>query len=304
MRRWRSVITGLLACLALLAGAADAEAQKPIVLSLSVTPRVLLSSGGEVTITAHVRDAIDCTVYAEGMGAPRRLNCSSGRLSYRRHVPANGYIYPDLRSVYIVAYNGRLHTRSKEINIKVLPPGSGISPVAGVEGCTAGPECDYGPIHDTFPTYGNTTTLGDCTFAAAADWEQMILGDEPEPEQIAYEFGAAGGTEDGGLSQTAFMNYWRKDGIGGVKAASFERFYTAPEDVRNGVGDYAAMIVALDFTEGTYFGTEKMTAGTHEAVVDGFTPDGPLIVTWGRTVQITWEQWEDEVTGMWRVILE
>jgi hypothetical protein len=303
MRRW-SFVAGLSACLALLAGAANAEARGPTVASLSVTPRILLSNGGEVTITAHVRGATTCTVYGEGMGAPRTLNCSSGRLSYRRHVPANGYIYPDLRSVYVVAHNGRLHRRSKVINVEVLPPGSGISPAEGVEGCTAGPECDYGPIYDTFQTYGNTTTLGDCTFAAAADWEQIVMGATPEPEQIAYEFGAAGGTEDGGLSQTAFMTYWRKDGIGGIKVAGFEGFYTTPEDVRNGVRDYSALIVALHFVEGTYFGMEKLTAGTHEAVVDGFTPEGPLVVTWGRTVQMSWAQWENEVTGMWRVILE
>ena len=123
-----------------------------------------------------------------------------------------------------------------------------------MEGCTAGPECHYGAIYDTFQTYGNTTTLGDCTFAAAADWEQIVLGVKPEPELIAYEFGAAGGGENG-LSQTAFMLYWEKHGIGGVTAAGFDRFDTTPSDVRNGVNDYAAMLVDFEFAEGTYFGT-------------------------------------------------
>ena len=37
------------------------------------------------------------------------------------------------------------------------------------------------------------------------------------------------------------------------------------------------------------------------AVVDGFTPQGPLIVTWGHTLQMTWEQWNAEVVSMWGI---
>jgi len=295
-------LVALLACPGMLVGvtaAAGMLGPRPVIVSLSVTPRVLRSTGGEITITAQVRYADACALYFQGLGAPRRLNCSSGRLSYRQYVPADAH--PGLRSLYVVGYSGRRRTRSRDVEIEVLPASLATVPTSGIESCTAGPECDYGPIHETFLTYGNTGALGDCTFAAAADWEQILVGDQPEPEQIVYEFNAAGGTESDGLSQAAFMSYWMRDGIEGVKATGFEALTTTPADVRNDVRNSSALIVELGFAQGTYFGSERMTAGTHEAVVDGFTRQGPLVVTWGTTVQMSWEQWKDEVIGLWDV---
>jgi hypothetical protein len=42
-------------------------------------------------------------------------------------------------------------------------------------------------------------------------------------------------------------------------------------------------------------------AGSHVAVVVGFTPVGPLVVSWGETLQMTWEQWRSEIAGMWAI---
>ncbi len=284
-----------------IAAGATALGEKPVIMSLSVTPRVIRSTGGEITITAQVRYADACALYYEGLRAPRRLKCSSGRLSYRQYVPADAHGHPGPRSLYVVGYSGRRHTRSRDVEIEMLPPRMATVPTPRIESCTAGPECDYGPIHETFLTYGNTSALGDCTFAAAADWEQILVGDQPEPEQIVYEFGAAGGAEADGLSQAAFMSYWMRDGIGGIRATGFEALTTMPAEVRTEVRNYSALIVELGFAQGTYFGSERMTAGTHEAVVDGFTRQGPLVVTWGTTVQMSWEQWADEVIGLWQV---
>lgn len=300
----RTVIgVAVAACVACLTFASTAAASRPVVISVRVTPRVLPSSGGEVAISVRVAHARTCTLYYEGLGAPRTFNCASGRIIYDRHVRANRTTGPEVWTTYAVAYNGRTHTRSRQVEIQVEASPSATPAVAGLDECAPGPECFYGPIDDTFPTYGNTTTLGDCTFAAAADWEQIFINRQPEPEQIAYEFGAAGGTESGGLSQAAFLTYWVRYGIGGLKARGFARFTPTPENVRNGVNDYSAMLVEFDFVQGTYFGNEQVSAGEHEAVVDGYTPEGPLVVTWGRTIQMTWEQWAGEVVGMWGVAL-
>jgi hypothetical protein len=288
-------------CLVLLLTASNAMARKPIFLGVRVAPKVLPPGGGEITITIHVLYASACTIYYEGLGAPRTISCSSGHLTYHRHVHANTGIYPEIWGVHVEAYNGHFHARSNDADVEVPPSEQAVPHVPGIDACTAGPECDYGPIFDTFQTYGNTTTLGDCTFAAAADWEQIALHVTPEPEQIAYEFGAAGGTETGGLSRKAFLKYWIKDGIGGIEPTGFESFTTGPEDARNAVNDYGALIVELEFTEEDGFGTETVGAGNHELVLDGYTPEGPLVVTWGRTVQMTWEQWADEIVGMWAV---
>lgn len=175
-------------------------------------------------------------------------------------------------------------------------------PVVGLDVCSAGPECDYGPIYAPYPTYGNVAPndLGDCTFAAAAHWEQIVLGITPDPTVIGYEFAAAGGTE-AGLSQAALWRYWERSGIGGVRATGVFRYSTDPTDVRNAVRDYGALVVELRFGQEWGFAEYTVGAGLHDTVVDGFTPEGPLVVSWGQTLQMTWEQWSDEAVGMWGI---
>ena len=37
-------------------------------------------------------------------------------------------------------------------------------------------------------------------------------------------------------------------------------------------------------------------------VVDGFTREGPLVVSWGQPLEMTWAQWNSEVVGMWGIV--
>ncbi len=71
--------------------------------------------------------------------------------------------------------------------------------------------------------------------------------------------------------------------------------------MQNGVVDYGAMIIELQFINGDYIGNIQVSAGLHDAVVGGFTPEGPLVVTWGQTIQMTWLQWNAEIIGMWGI---
>jgi hypothetical protein len=164
------------------------------------------------------------------------------------------------------------------------------------------PVYDYGPPNETYQTYGNVypADLGDCTFAGAANWEQLLLGANPDPTVIGYEFAQAGGTANG-LTMTALFNYWYQYGIAGYYLHGATPFYTDQVDVENGVLDYEALIVELQFRNGDYFGTYQMTAGAHVVVVDGYTPEGPLVVSWGTTIQMSWQQWNVEVIGMWGI---
>ena len=141
--------------------------------------------------------------------------------------------------------------------------------------------------------------FGDCTFAAAANWLQILFHWHVYPTFLGYEFAQAGGSATNGLSQGALWYYWEHDGIGNSYLAGFHSYDTIPESVRNGVRDYAAMIVEFRFGEGWPFAQYRANAGLHDAVVLGFTPEGPLVATWGEVVQVTWEQWQDEVVGMW-----
>lgn len=280
----------------------------PRFVSVSVKPAVLQPGGGTFEVSARVRGARTCRVDAGPLISRRLVSCSSGHLTLRGRVPANTASNPALWSLDVEAYDGSHSGRSREVKIEVLPPeqesASAPAPVAvnGVDVCAPGPECDYGDSSESFQSWGNVAPepLGDCAFASVADWEQIALHREADPTLIGYEYAKAGGTENG-LPQDTLWSYWRSDGIAGVHLTGLHSFTTTVADVVNGVRDYGATIAELSFEAGWGFGPYTMPASLHDVVVDGFTPEGPLVVSWGETLQMTWEQWRDEAAGMWGV---
>jgi hypothetical protein len=175
-------------------------------------------------------------------------------------------------------------------------------PVRGLDACRAGPHCDYGAAYERFATWGNVApqSLGDCTFAAAADWEQIVLGIHAHAAAIRSDFARAGGSERTGLTQTALWSYWQKDGIEGAYLAALHGYAAERTDVENAVRTFVALIVELNFTDDDQLAQyELLPLELHDVIVDGFTPTGPLVVTWGQTLQMTWAQWDREESGMW-----
>ena len=168
---------------------------------------------------------------------------------------------------------------------------------------TLSPTDSYYGANISFPTWGNVypATLGDCTFAAAANWEVIIKGMQPDPATIGYEFSQAGGTADGGLTMDALFSYWLNPGIAGYAIGTAYPLPTNPASVESAVQTYGALIVSFNFIAGDYMGNQQVDPGGHAAVVDGFTPQGPRIVTWGDTIQMSWQQWNAEVDGLWAV---
>lgn len=286
-----------------LAPHAAALPARPEVVSIAVKPTVFPASGGTFSVSARVRNARECAIDAKPLVRRRIVNCSSGRVTFSAHAPANTGTGPAIWGVSIEAYGGDHTAYSREVEVKVMPNAPPAPPVHDLDECTPGPECDYGAADESFETWGNVapSLLGDCTFAAAADWEQIVLGVHADPTVIGYEFAEAGGTAQGGLAQGGLWTYWRRSGIAGVYLTGLHSYYTDEADVRNAVGDYGALIAELSFTPNDGFGTYSVTGGLHDVVVDGFTPEGPLVTTWGETIQMTWEQWGDEVVGMWGI---
>jgi hypothetical protein len=300
----------LVACLTLATGAASAQATKPVIISFRVTPRSLPSSGGVIRIVGHVRNAVSCTIYDDV--APVTVGCRSGHFTVRRRLPADTGTYPDLYLPYVIAHNGRRNTRSRDGQVEVLlpapatppPPATAAPPpVVNLDVCSPGPECDYGAAYEQFEDWGNTApeSFGDCTFAAAADWEQILFHWRPYPTALGFEFAQAGGNAETGLPQASLWRYWERNGIAGSYLTGLHSYTTSAENVRNGVRDYAAMIVELRFYEGWYFAQYRVGNGEHDAVVMGFTPEGPLVVSWGQVLQVTWQQWSAEAIGMWGI---
>ena len=168
--------------------------------------------------------------------------------------------------------------------------------------CKPGDRCNLGPTTKSFLNYGNAppTGLGTCLFASIANWQDIVLGKTPNETEIGIEFSEAGGSATLGITADEGFNYWRNHGIAGIKLLKVNNYFTDQFDVQNGVDSYTAMIAALDLKAGYSIGFITVSENSkHAVVVVGYTPLGPLIVTWGSTIQMTWQQWNVEVTNLW-----
>lgn len=164
--------------------------------------------------------------------------------------------------------------------------------------------CNPGPGDLNFPTYGNVapTGIGDCTFAAVANWEEIVLGTIPDTNLIQSEFVAAGGTFNLGLTNVQVFHYWEDEGIGGTLLNAALPFYIDPPHLMNAIDDpnVRAVIASLNLPKGQNIaGVTLPDSSYHWVVVEGYTPQGPLIATWGKTLQMTWQQWNLEIVAMW-----
>ena len=271
-------------------------------------------------VTAKVEDATLCTFLSQhgpnsSLYPIRTVPCSSGTVRLTISPIVNGSTGMVQIAYAVRARSPGHHPAQAKVAITELgapkaptvrpapsPAPSPAAPVVGLETCNPGPDCDYGPISSRFPSYGNVApdALGDCTFAAAADWEQIALNRTPDPTLIGFEFAQAGGTTEG-LTLDALWNYWTQNGIAGVTLTGTKSYFIDQTDVEDAVRDYGAMIITLEWTNPDGFAQYTVSGGNHVAVVDGFTPLGPLVVSWGQTLQMTWAQWNNEVTGMWGI---
>ncbi len=166
--------------------------------------------------------------------------------------------------------------------------------------------CNPGPGGLKFPSYGNVAPIGigDCTFAAVANWEEVVLGTIPDTVLIQSEFADAGGTPSVGLTNSQVFNYWQTKGIGGTLLNAALPFYTDPIHVMAAIDDsnVKAVIASLSLPRGQNFaGVTMQDTSYHWVVVDGYTPQGPLVATWGKTLQMTWQQWNLEAVSMWGI---
>lgn len=167
-------------------------------------------------------------------------------------------------------------------------------------------QCNTGPSTKVFPTYGNTAPLGagNCTFAAVANWEQIVLGIRADPAVLKVEFEAAGGNNNLGLTTDQVFNYWKTFGIAGVYAESWKSVPVDPLSLMNSIdnSEIGVVIASINLTKNQNFaGTSNPNSSYHWVVVDGYTPQGPLVVSWGQTLQMTWQQWNLESVTTWQI---
>ena len=286
--------------LTLAAAPADAKTHsgQPLITRLSARPALLGASGGVVTVTARVRAARSCNYT---LGTRRgTVSCADGHVSLRLRLAANSSTHT--RSYRLTLSAAGAASRSTTVRQHASSSASDAAngavrsaaapPVAGLGVCAAGADCDYGPIYASYNSYDNAPpqSIGDCTFAAAATWEQIVLGVHASPAIVEQEFSAASGGTTSGISQAGLWSYWTASGIGGVLLTGLHSYFTDRTDVQAGVRRFGAMIVEFHFADGAQFAQYTVSAGYHDAVVDGFTPKGPLVVSWGQTLQLTWQR--------------
>lgn len=261
---------------------------RPAIISVAVSPSgTLPASGRAIVISAVVRRARRCTFLAERavggpLGAIRTVSCASGHASATLPAVSN----------------------TTTGSIRLMWAIRAVSPQATVvrhgSFSEAAPPAVVGPADAAYPTYGNPapTTLGSAAFAAAADWERIVVGVRPDETGVAQQFAAAGGT-DAGLTVDQLFAYWQGHGITGLELMARQPIALARASVESAVRSRRALIASLRFTDGTQFGPYAPAPGEHPVVVDGFTPTGPLVVTWGETFQIAWSQWASLADGLW-----
>jgi hypothetical protein len=186
---------------------------------------------------------------------------------------------------------------------------------------------DFDTAHPGIPTpvFANDT-LGDCVIAGRAhqtlrfeDIEQgsvLMIQDK----DVTREYFKETGGQDTGLIVLDSLKIWRTKGWKvGKKKYKIQAFaevdFTDHDqvlraifgDVGIGIGvqlpsDAKQQILTgqrWDVTSGP--GSAKGSWGGHYVYIPGYTPDGPVCVTWGRKQQMTWawfDKYSDEAYGI------
>lgn len=158
-----------------------------------------------------------------------------------------------------------------------------------------------------WPTWGNNQ-IADCTFAAAANWELAALGYRASEQRVEHEFLDAGGSPQDGISRLRFESWWRRHGIGGVRAQMRE----VPADNLWHLGSWRrGQFVPLPHLAQRRLETllrraHFLLAGLiwnlgHEVLIVGADRHGVTFVTWGEEQTMSWEEWVETVTGVYVV---
>lgn len=162
--------------------------------------------------------------------------------------------------------------------------------------CTDSSICFRATKLNTFADYGNTypSNLADCMFAAAANWQTIILGTTPPEKQVETEYLAAAASSSSGVDEDLFLWWWSTKGIGNIKVSGWTLLSQINEErIKAEIRHHRAIFAVFTFHHNATIAGQHVEPGGHAAIIDGYTAAGPLVVTWGHTYQMTWgEYWK------------
>lgn len=240
---------------------------------------------------------------------PAAATSGYGKISYTVTAQLGGLTcQTTVTSCDLVGLNDGTHLRimATDQSGSYEPLESAIQNSGIVDICRSGDlGCIAGTPQSSFKFYGSdkVETIPICTFAAIANWETVVLGFTPDTAQIDSEFSRAGGLSSGLTNMQTFA-YWSKNGVGGVFLQTATKLFVDPVTLQREISDpkVKALIAQLHFKGGANFAGYQIANDTfHWVVIDGFTQTGPIAISWGHRLQMTWEQWNVEAIDMWRL---
>ena len=155
-----------------------------------------------------------------------------------------------------------------------------------------------------FPRFDNVYPgkLGDCLFASAADWRIIVRHQTPSSAEVIADYHRATAGRNIGMDIATFSTYWMRHGIAGHRVHGLHFVpMTGRADVESAVRKHRALLVAFFFRLGDTVGGTPADPGGHAAIIDGYSPKGPFVVTWGTTYQMTWSEYWTSVRSLYAI---
>lgn len=142
----------------------------------------------------------------------------------------------------------------------------------------------------SFQEYGNGV-YNDCTMAAAADYVQIATRKPLDATTLVDQYFILDHGHDDGLSDTQLFGLWEHGGIGGT---FLTRSSSLP--VTRGAVEGYISTTRRPLLSDVDLPVSWTGGGAHAWLIVGFSSYGPLILTWGDEIQLTWSAWHAMTT--------
>jgi hypothetical protein len=154
----------------------------------------------------------------------------------------------------------------------------------------------------TYSNYQNAGTgaINDCTMASVADWIETTLRTTPSEAETVGAYWSAedefNGGDDEGLSVNQLFSYWQNTGIDGTFLTGTQAVTTqsaAESEVADGY-----VLINIEELPAGFPPASDAEGGGHAWIMVGYSGYGPMVVTWGEEVQISWAEfnsWTQDV---------
>ncbi len=142
--------------------------------------------------------------------------------------------------------------------------------------------------------YGNVgpDATDDCTMASVADWIETSLGTVPDYQETVDAYWQAekrfNGGEDVGLNVRDLLTFWQDTGIDGTYLTDATPL-SSDAEIETYLSGGHALIADATLPKGFPPG---QPGGGHQWLIVGYSSFGPMIVTWGQELQLSWARFD------------